>query len=135
MQHHVTVLVPTEQTLTMAVQRETIPHLVLGPLNHAIMFFIFGIAQGIKEPLEPIHPADILRRRIPSPIPKLRIRNVHAAVGTQKLNIMDPIVTIILVIASGTHLGKHVAQLGFRSNANFRQRLHRHILFVFRLMV
>lgn len=94
MQHHVTVLVPTEQTLTMAVQRETIPHLVLGPLNHAIMFFIFGIAQGIKEPLEPIHPADILRRRIPSPIPKLRIRNVHAAVGTQQLNIMDPIVTI-----------------------------------------
>lgn len=63
-------LVPTEQTFTMAVQRETIPHLILGPLNHAIMFFIFGIAQGIKEPLEPIHPADILRRRIPRPRPK-----------------------------------------------------------------
>ena len=60
---------------------------------------------------------------------------MHAAVGTQQLNIMDPIVTIIVVIASGTRLGKHVAQLGFRSNANFRQRLHRHILFVFRLMV
>ena len=55
MQHHVTVLVPTEQTLTMAVQRETIPHLVLGPLNHAIMIFIFGIAQPPEAHPQP-HP-------------------------------------------------------------------------------
>lgn len=48
---------PTEQTLTMAVQRETLLHLILGPLGHAIMFFIFGIAQVSKNRSNPLSPS------------------------------------------------------------------------------